>query len=1163
MHLIKSRAVKMVTGFVGFALVLSFVVTPVTASAALSSSQVSAIISLLQSFGADQATINNVQASLTGGTPTPPPAGSPSTGYTFTRDLSQGSTGADVMNLQKVLNMSADTMVASSGAGSPGMETMTFGPATKAAVIKFQIKNGIAPAAGYVGSITRAKLNSMNTGGPTLPPPPPGGLPSGGALSVFAGQQPTNAIAVERAARVPFTKFTVTAGSSDVTINSVTVERVGLLENTAFGGVVLLDGNGMQIGVAKTLNSNNQTVVGEPFVVRAGTSQTLTVAGNMATDLNDEAGQVGGLNVVGVNTSASVSGSLPIMGAQHTMNSNLVIGTVTPNRGALDPNATADKEIGTTNHTFSSIKVDAGSAEDIRVWSIRWNQSGSASASDLANVKVYVDGVAYTTTVSADGKYYSASFPGGILIAEGLSKEISVKGDIVSGTNRTVAFDLYKTTDLYATGETFKYGITPATSGTGFSTGTPWYDAAGVVTIKAGSASTISSSNTVGAQNIAVLVSDQPLGGFEAKILGESINVGSMIFNLYASGNEVADITNIKLVNQNGAVLAGPEDGTDTTDPQGTVTFTNVTLPAGTTILKLVGRLNSDFVSGDTVQASTTPSTQWTSVTGQTTGDTVLMSSFSSPLTGSLMTVRAGALAISASTQPSARQVIAGAQGFEFARIVLDAGQSGEDVRLSNLKAFLTLSTITASQLSSCNLFDGTTNLTDATNVTIAAGANTFTFNGGGYVVSKGTSKTLSLKCNLATGATSGTVKWGIETDDYGSAYTAATGVTSGLTIAESVPASENLGQLMTAATSGSYTVTADSSLLYKMAQAGTSNAELARFRFTAGATEAVDLKQIALILGNVASNSPADLVGEKVTLWNGNTQIGTAQFGGASADHATSTLLSPAPRIAAGESVVITIRGDLSAQNVNEGTPGAFLAISYNGDNNGINGNYATGADSQTTVSGGTTGEVTSNGLRIFRTVPTIAVTSSGGTLGVGADLYKFTVTNPNSRDVVFSKFSFALATSGSAALNVQDFTLYGDGVAFNTTVADASGASGTLLEISALVTSQAKIVPANGTKTYILKTGSYTQGTGTDTLTVSLLADTSFPSCASLMCTVAGVEAGSADTDNIIWSPFSTTTPVATSATESQLDWVNGYGLPGFPSNTSFPVQAWTLVH
>ena len=74
-------------------------------------------------------------------------------------------TGADVKNLQIVLNSDSRTQVAESGVGSSGHETEYFGPATSRAVKKFQELYGLAkagdPGYGYVGPKTRAKLQSI------------------------------------------------------------------------------------------------------------------------------------------------------------------------------------------------------------------------------------------------------------------------------------------------------------------------------------------------------------------------------------------------------------------------------------------------------------------------------------------------------------------------------------------------------------------------------------------------------------------------------------------------------------------------------------------------------------------------------------------------------------------------------------------------------------------------------------------------------------------------------------------------------------------------------------------------------------------------------------------------------------------------------------------
>lgn len=87
----------------------------------------------------------------------------------FIRDLKLGDKGEDVKMLQKILNSDGENRVALSGFGSPGQETLYFGPLTRVAVLKFQEKYsseilyplGLFTPTGYVGPKTRAKLNML------------------------------------------------------------------------------------------------------------------------------------------------------------------------------------------------------------------------------------------------------------------------------------------------------------------------------------------------------------------------------------------------------------------------------------------------------------------------------------------------------------------------------------------------------------------------------------------------------------------------------------------------------------------------------------------------------------------------------------------------------------------------------------------------------------------------------------------------------------------------------------------------------------------------------------------------------------------------------------------------------------------------------------------
>lgn len=160
-----TKLTKAVTAIVGVA--TAFVLAVPSASAQTTADLQAQIQALL-------AQIATLQAQLGGGSSTSGLYCS----FSFTRDLSVGATGADVMDLQKFLN-SAGFTVAASGVGSAGMETSYYGSLTAQAVSKFQQAHaaeilaplGLTSGTGYFGASSRAKARMLCD---STPAPTPG-----------------------------------------------------------------------------------------------------------------------------------------------------------------------------------------------------------------------------------------------------------------------------------------------------------------------------------------------------------------------------------------------------------------------------------------------------------------------------------------------------------------------------------------------------------------------------------------------------------------------------------------------------------------------------------------------------------------------------------------------------------------------------------------------------------------------------------------------------------------------------------------------------------------------------------------------------------------------------------------------------------------------------
>jgi hypothetical protein len=1084
--------------------------------------------------------------------------------YTFTQNLKLNSTGGQVMWVQQFLNNHGFT-VAKTGAGSPGNETSHFGPATKAAVIAFQnaYASAILTPAGltagngnwYAG--TRAQANAL-CAGKTGTTTGTGTTPTGAGITVMAGTQPANSLAPVNATRVPFTTFTIANNTSAaVTINGITVQRTGLANDNSFAGVVLLDSTGLQYGNSQTFNSNHQATIGGTFTLQAGQSMTYTVAGNMETTALGNAGGVASIAVVGVNTSVTVTGSLPITGALQTINESLSIGTATVALSGFDPNSSRSESIGTTALTFSGIRVTAGSAEDEKLYSITWNETGSAGSTDIGNLKTVVNGTSYPITVDASGKYYTSTFPGGILITKGNSADVYITGDLTgsSASGRTIEFDIYRSSDIYLVGQTYGFGVTPSNAGGGtyvignnphsgfLSASNPFYFGS-TMTVTGGTLSTVSSASNIAPQNIAVNVPNQVLGGFSTNFSGEPVTVSSLKVSVASStGGNTDQLKNVTLVDSNGNVVAGPVDEVITAGSanQYMIVFSSsITFPVGPMTYTIKGTVGSNAQTGATYTLSTNPNTQWSSAVGQTSGTYVTLPN--TTITMSTMTVQSGQLNISASASPASTNVTINQNNYVIANIVLDASQSGEDVRLNSLPIVVNAVSGTAatlqSNLTNCQLYNGTTVLNNQ-----AIGTSQWSISGSlieanfiftnSLTVPKGTTVTLALECNIGGGFTNGNA---FNAGVSASYSPTVTGATSGNTI--SVTPVLSASGTMTVGTA-TMAATVPTALSYAQVAGGTTGVTVGTFTLqpTSGS---VNLQNIGLKLNsNFASSS--DLMNGVVTIWNGSTNIGTANFNGksVSADgfyYATSTISGSS--IAQNVQTALTLKADIASIGTGQsGKSGHEIRVGLS-DANGTSGN--------TQVDSGAAPQPTT-GIAMFATFPTVALSSYLPSNGVSdGRLIAFTVTANTKGTVAVDKLVFTTATSSNVTVTGLALYAYNDAGFSQPAGGTVNGiATTTLTEVGNNWTASFGTTPFQvpaGTTIYFLVKGTVSAGGTTYNIATTLLGDTT-DAIAPDMYTASGVS-GSAS-GNFVWSPNSFTTSLNTSS-----DWTNGFGVSGLPS-------------
>lgn len=392
------------------------------------------------------------------------------------------------------------------------------------------------------------------------------------ALKVESGVQPVSVLAPQDAKSLAFTTFKLTAiGTKDIVVKNMVIERKGLADDAVFSEVSV-SGTPLLMDES-SLNAKHQYETKRSFTVKAGATLELTIYGDMVSDLSAYAGQKPSLALVRIDADAPIEGALPIVGITHTVNATVAIGTIAVSRGSRDPGSAKNFAVGEKDAVFTSVRADVGSKEAITLKWIIWTQLGSMGVSDLGRLKTSVvyngTTTSFETVADQNKKFWIADFGSGINVPRGGSAEIFIKGDVVSGANRTVEFDL-DTISLEGAGQTYGYMIRNSAVITGFKH------------------TFIVGSLLISGANQNQYRGEPRLGDIYLDVKGEAMEIRAFELQLTSP----LGIANVKLWDNSGTLIAGPVGPSDS----GKVQWTNTWVaPIGRTTYHVTGSSLGSF----------------------------------------------------------------------------------------------------------------------------------------------------------------------------------------------------------------------------------------------------------------------------------------------------------------------------------------------------------------------------------------------------------------------------------------------------------------------------------------------------------------------------------------------------------------------------------------
>jgi len=940
-------------------------------------------------------------------------------GVTFDRNLKIGMTGSDVKCLQALLNTSADTKVADTGAGSPGNETSYFGPLTKAAVIKFQEKYaddvlaswGLTSGTGFVGSTTRAKLNSILSSGTTAGEGEDGGTAvTGEGLTVaLADDTPAAATIVADStsgdgaqSMVPMVKVKFSNGdSSDVKVTEVKFKRGGISADSDISQAYLYDGDTLlaeytsySTGILTFSNSSGL------FTVPAGQSKVVTLKVDLANGTS--AGKTLNFSVLSaddvVSDASAVNGTFPLTG-------NLMSTAVASDLGKLTVASTTaagsavDPQTGLEVYNFTLAAAD----QKVEVRKIKFTNIGSTAYNDLNNFQL-LDGATVLGTVDEMNTDKTVTFDltaSPLVIDKGVTKYMHLKADIVGGTNRTFQFSIQEITDItaYDTG----YGVyIRANQADSWDISKTRGDSSTINTGKL----TVTRASDSPSGNVARSGTNVTLAKFDVKAAGENVKISQLDTRIYGTiGTD--GFYQVKIYfdgSQKGTTKNASTSATDAVTGDTTFTFGN------TFIVPADGETHTLEVKGDIKKEDGTAADADDNFTVvvrdfEATGKTSLASVSVAAASGYQLTVKTGSLSAAVSqavgdwtvTNPTA---VPGQTEALVGVFTVTAGASeGADVTAVKLS-----DQSSSANLQNLKVYKGTKDTGTQIGLTRSSvSTNTnYTFYPSPYIsLSANEQAVLYVYADVKTSVTTSSndyIKL-VEVDGVGKTTNTSVNWTTGAN-----------GQKLYIADKGSLAVTlaADTPVASQL-MAGDSEDTFLKAKLVAGAAEDMEVTYVQ-VTADLGATTPTSTV-SNLKLYDGDTLLGTVAALD-SQGKATFNLTANPWVVPASQTKYLTVKADVGLYPY--ATSGGTVALKI-----ATSTTAGTGITYKGATSGGqatTTSVIQGKTMYTYRTRLKIAKASNspsgaGGAPSQNAHLLYFTLENEGDYSAYFNAATFTIS--------------------------------------------------------------------------------------------------------------------------------------------------------